>query len=585
MTKKHAFKNAEDMKKYHLSEFNSEATPLTRPAMKSLQHVPCKFFRQGTCTSGKNCIFSHDLESAFEKTVCKYFQKGNCKFGSKCALEHILPDGRRVKTRALTSSMLAGPMNPTDQVASTMVNPRFSKEIADSELRMETPIEKKPEPVIESYNAMHMASTGENALPTVSVESTKKANAPPESNNLDQENISFVPSKTNDNQDQTSSPNAYNTSMNASILPSTKRVVSNPSMKPPLVEGSSSFSSGPGMLSSPPLTPENHQMFYLPMNSLSTGVRNLKLLPQDAFSFCLRSPSLDRSQSASILPRISSGTYAGTNNIGRFAKSPPPVSGHGSNGLKNLGNSGLLYSSSASFDNVHAFPSRRSVPNLMSTLGTSPSNFHAYNSKNTDKTHFSKLSASQSLFPSTSLYGSSVGTSQDELLSTDGADEFANEEDFIPNSLQELLTPAELERKMSHGDDFPSSSSTNRFISKASSGLSSNNATPFGSVNGTPTSSRFFAFFERNKEGNNTSTRVSPAAISKISQDSLNLNHTKAMHSNLSAISEAFEAKLNVNGKTREEDLALKTPFQANEKQLPYDSALDEETQFQMDEE
>jgi hypothetical protein len=58
-------------------------------------HVPCKFFRQGTCQAGSACPFSHDLGAAAE-TICKYFAKGNCKFGPKCANVHILPDGRRI---------------------------------------------------------------------------------------------------------------------------------------------------------------------------------------------------------------------------------------------------------------------------------------------------------------------------------------------------------------------------------------------------------------------------------------------------------------------------------------------------------
>ncbi|WBW74811.1 zf-CCCH type zinc finger protein [Schizosaccharomyces osmophilus] len=57
--------------------------------VKNLQHVPCKFFRHGTCTAGENCPFSHSLET--ERPVCKYHLKGNCKFGSKCALSHSLP--------------------------------------------------------------------------------------------------------------------------------------------------------------------------------------------------------------------------------------------------------------------------------------------------------------------------------------------------------------------------------------------------------------------------------------------------------------------------------------------------------------
>lgn len=48
------------------------------------------------CLSGRNCVFSHDLQQETERPPCKYFQKGNCRFGAKCALAHIMPDGRRV---------------------------------------------------------------------------------------------------------------------------------------------------------------------------------------------------------------------------------------------------------------------------------------------------------------------------------------------------------------------------------------------------------------------------------------------------------------------------------------------------------
>ncbi|KAI5806210.1 hypothetical protein EDC01DRAFT_138532 [Geopyxis carbonaria] len=66
------------------------------PGSKNLNHVPCKFFRQGACQAGKACPFSHNTDPTTETTPCKYFSKGNCKFGQKCALAHILPDGRRV---------------------------------------------------------------------------------------------------------------------------------------------------------------------------------------------------------------------------------------------------------------------------------------------------------------------------------------------------------------------------------------------------------------------------------------------------------------------------------------------------------
>ncbi|KAI0319849.1 hypothetical protein OF83DRAFT_1054251 [Amylostereum chailletii] len=59
---------------------------------KDLSHVPCKFFRVGSCTAGSSCPFSHSiLEPGQHKDTCAWFVKGNCKFGHKCALAHILP--------------------------------------------------------------------------------------------------------------------------------------------------------------------------------------------------------------------------------------------------------------------------------------------------------------------------------------------------------------------------------------------------------------------------------------------------------------------------------------------------------------
>ncbi|KAA1472373.1 hypothetical protein DENSPDRAFT_800883 [Dentipellis sp. KUC8613] len=59
---------------------------------KDLSHVPCKFFKVGSCTAGSSCPFSHSVpEPGQHKDVCAWFVKGNCKFGHKCALAHILP--------------------------------------------------------------------------------------------------------------------------------------------------------------------------------------------------------------------------------------------------------------------------------------------------------------------------------------------------------------------------------------------------------------------------------------------------------------------------------------------------------------
>ena len=59
---------------------------------KDLSHVPCKFYKVGGCTAGSSCPFSHSTgEPGAQKEACTWFVKGNCKFGHKCALAHILP--------------------------------------------------------------------------------------------------------------------------------------------------------------------------------------------------------------------------------------------------------------------------------------------------------------------------------------------------------------------------------------------------------------------------------------------------------------------------------------------------------------
>ena len=50
---------------------------------EALSHVPCRFYRAGTCTAGSSCPFSH--EEGGTKEICQWFLKGNCKFGHKCS--------------------------------------------------------------------------------------------------------------------------------------------------------------------------------------------------------------------------------------------------------------------------------------------------------------------------------------------------------------------------------------------------------------------------------------------------------------------------------------------------------------------
>lgn len=92
--------------------------PRSPPASKNTSHVPCKFFKQGTCQAGSACPFGHDLTSTAD-TVCKYFAKGNCKFGLKCANIHVMPNGLRINytkhgpvAQPLSPMNLGGRINP-----------------------------------------------------------------------------------------------------------------------------------------------------------------------------------------------------------------------------------------------------------------------------------------------------------------------------------------------------------------------------------------------------------------------------------------------------------------------------------------
>ena len=85
---------------------------------KDLSHVPCKFYKVGGCTAGSSCPFSHSTgEPGAQKEACTWFVKGNCKFGHKCALAHILPGqsmamdrkNKKAAQSAVAASATTGP--------------------------------------------------------------------------------------------------------------------------------------------------------------------------------------------------------------------------------------------------------------------------------------------------------------------------------------------------------------------------------------------------------------------------------------------------------------------------------------------
>lgn len=93
---------------------------------KDLSHVPCRFFSKGRCEAGAACVFSHDRgEPGQQKQTCQYFIKGNCKFGHKCALAHLLPgepismDRKHKKAAQLTATSSGGTNGQTSPPPTT----------------------------------------------------------------------------------------------------------------------------------------------------------------------------------------------------------------------------------------------------------------------------------------------------------------------------------------------------------------------------------------------------------------------------------------------------------------------------------
>ena len=68
-------------------EYSNALPPRRRSAWT--EAVLCKFFREGHCRDGENCVYSHNAADSNRKPeLCKYYQQGYCKKGLACNLLH-----------------------------------------------------------------------------------------------------------------------------------------------------------------------------------------------------------------------------------------------------------------------------------------------------------------------------------------------------------------------------------------------------------------------------------------------------------------------------------------------------------------
>ncbi|CAG8751756.1 22125_t:CDS:1 [Dentiscutata erythropus] len=107
---------------------------MTYEGNSNLAHIPCKFFKSGACTAGKNCVFSHSKDPSADNYVCKYYLKGNCKYGSRCALSHNLPNGnskangRSSKNGGNLNGSRNGISNNIPEIRSPIMHPQYSQD-------------------------------------------------------------------------------------------------------------------------------------------------------------------------------------------------------------------------------------------------------------------------------------------------------------------------------------------------------------------------------------------------------------------------------------------------------------------------
>jgi len=62
----------------------------------SLKLVPCRYYKQGQCSRGASCQYSHDL-SVKGTPTCVYFLRGYCAKASKCTFRHEKPEPEKKK--------------------------------------------------------------------------------------------------------------------------------------------------------------------------------------------------------------------------------------------------------------------------------------------------------------------------------------------------------------------------------------------------------------------------------------------------------------------------------------------------------
>lgn len=385
------------------------------PFALDLSHVPCKFFRQGACQAGNSCPFSHATDVSLDSQPCKYFQKGNCKFGIKCALAHVLPDGRKVNTKNLQGSYQSGHHQHQPQHQHHNHTHHYNQHHQQTQLDGSNTNNHNTNNNSHSHNNKKTTSSDSspsdivNTVEPISINDyySSPQNAYIGNNNTNQQNA------TNYNNNyysfgNKSNPNSYynlatqNYNYNSSILPSTSASSVQISSTAPAASQTSTMATSPfNGISIWSNSPSNQLTNNSNSNSSINNIANLSAQAQAQF---VRSISFSNTSNTNM--RLSNSTKTNNNIINSIPSNP---------------NSSFNHSLDQSFDS----PSQ-----LLFTSPTSSANTQNYSA----------------------IVDSAIMDSEDEIDDENDLSNLGRESedvDFVPSSLNDLLTPQELKRRHS----------------------------------------------------------------------------------------------------------------------------------------
>lgn len=447
--------------------------PSSEKGKNSLAKVPCKFFRAGACTN-TDCPFLHQ-EQGTPKQICPWYQSNNCKFGSsecpwvlsllaqsadsicwqlECALAHVLPGQPMSMDRKNKRAQQLAQREADAQTTNSPTSPPITPEKTPS--KSSEPFSSAPhEPLqVTKRQAGFLPLPAQPATAAIHSESIMAAN--PTSGATAAVNAKSVWGP-NMNPAIKQAPSQSNgPSRQVGFAPASATTASENSEVSSTYASKASTTLSPASSSSPDLHTQQQQANValgqsprgLIMDYMLSGQRNTASSPRQ--------------------PELFAGAADFRPSVSPALRSPPPTTAWPTSvapaSTQRHASGALDMPQSMPTNGTHAFgtspfsnPGQRSIFLQPSSFGSDDNHLELmFDSKNSKESTPHKAAdpwmkggwdkpASFGGFRATR---SSTSSAAQEVLDSfeDEEDEERIEEDFLPSSLHDLLTPEELQR-------------------------------------------------------------------------------------------------------------------------------------------